>query len=256
MLRCCVGVLCEMKKQIPYIKPIYSMSRVLTQNKTPNHQSCCENMLNYLKAEKVGFICHSMNDIQRAIPYSGNIICNTQNRTRHDIMVSKSVNICEFIVSNIAELRLIHEHHPCASFRINTSISYEGVATSKKMIDYIWQHKCLYNGLMYDIGKFSNGMIPPPMYSHKIAIDYLLRNIIDYSSQIGIQTHSIHIGENVGYDDNTSRGCRSDNIAFITPRQIFDLHHILTETRMLAKLDKSGIALQATFGGLDDVDDI
>ena len=61
-------------------------------------------------------------------------------------------------------------------------------------------------------------------------------------------------------DTDTDRGMgmggRSDNIAFITPRQIFDLHHILTETRMLAKLDKSGIALQATFGGLDDVDDI
>ena len=59
------------------------------------------------------------------------------------------------------------------------------------MFEYIWAHKYIVNGIVFNVNNFSNPLsyIPPSMYSYKIALDYLFRNIIDpFEKEYGIYT--------------------------------------------------------------------
>jgi hypothetical protein len=62
------------------------------------------------------------------------------------------------------------------------------------MFEYIWAHKYIVNGIVFNVNNFSNPLsyIPPSMYSYKIALDYLFRNIIDpFEKEYGIPTPAI-----------------------------------------------------------------
>ena len=62
------------------------------------------------------------------------------------------------------------------------------------MFEYIWAHKYIINGLVFNVNNFSNPLsyIPPTMHSYKIALDYLFRNIIHpFEKEYGISTPAI-----------------------------------------------------------------
>lgn len=78
---------------------------------------------------------------------------------------------------------------------IYTKIAHDSVEHSRKMFEHIWAHKYIFKGIVFDIHNFSTnvrGSAPPSMYSYKIAIDYLFRNIVSpFEKEYGIRTPSI-----------------------------------------------------------------
>ena len=77
---------------------------------------------------------------------------------------------------------------------IHTSISSDGIETTREMFEYIWAHKFILNGIVFNIHNFAdkNAAIPPPMYSYKVALDYLFRNVIvPFKQEYGIHTPCI-----------------------------------------------------------------
>jgi hypothetical protein len=79
---------------------------------------------------------------------------------------------------------------------IHTSISSEGIETTREMFEYIWAHKLILNGIVFNIHNFADmsAAIPPPMYSYKVGLDYLFRNVIvPFKQEYGIHTPCIMI---------------------------------------------------------------
>jgi hypothetical protein len=104
---------------------------------------------------------------------------------------------------------------------VHTAISHDGIHNTREMFEYIWAHKYIVNGLVFNVNNFSNPLsyIPPSMYSYKIALDYLFRNIIDpFEKEYGIPTPAImmdardHITQMRHLDELHShiRGCRRE----------------------------------------------
>jgi hypothetical protein len=77
---------------------------------------------------------------------------------------------------------------------VHTAISHDGIHNTREMFEYIWAHKYIVNGIVFNVNNFSNPLsyIPPSMYSYKIALDYLFRNIIHpFEKEYGIPTPAI-----------------------------------------------------------------
>jgi hypothetical protein len=189
-------------------------------------------MQNLSSRYNTGFVCESSGQLRHTIPYVSSvssIICNNKSRSSSDILFSKQHNIQQYVVANQSELKRIHAILPNAIFWVKTKITPDGVEESKKMIDYIWEHKCLYNGIYYDMKQFSNGHLPAPVYSHKIALNYIFRNVFPYLDELGIQTDTIHIN-----------GSKEVN----NMQNMLNLLSILQEHNILQLLHKRGISLQ------------
>jgi hypothetical protein len=79
---------------------------------------------------------------------------------------------------------------------VYSAISNDGVAVSKEMFEYIWARKYILNGIVFNVNNFSNRVsaIPPTMYSYKIGLDYVFRNIIvPFEKEYAIQTPAVMI---------------------------------------------------------------
>ena len=79
---------------------------------------------------------------------------------------------------------------------LHTTISHDGICNTREMFEYIWAQKYIVNGIVFDVNNFSNPLsyIPPTMYSYKIALNYLFRNIIHpFEKEYGIPIPSIMI---------------------------------------------------------------
>jgi len=183
ILRKIPPILRSFTKLAPSILPYYRISL-----------SSSPMLLRYLSKKNVGLLCGSSTHIHNSLSYtSKNIICDNMRRTNIDILYSKKSNINQYVVSNITDLKNIYAFSPNASFWIKTKISRDGISNAKKMMDYIWENKCLYNGIYYDVREFSNGHISASVYSHKIAMSYLCVNMFPYSHEIGLPISNIHI---------------------------------------------------------------
>lgn len=232
-IRVASRVLYNFRKYLPYIQPHYAVSRITTPQ-----------TINYFNTENVGIICRSSDHIHKVadvstlnIKRSNNIICHIPSINKLNIMISNNANVTEFIVDNIADLKRISDYSPSAAFWLKAKISHDGISTIKPMFDYMWAYKRLYCGLVYNINNFYTGDIPPSMYSHKIAVDYLLRNVISYSDELGIQTPALHI------DGRTD---------FTNISQFSDIHDVLTKSRLVQHLETRNIKVHATLGTIFD----
>jgi hypothetical protein len=79
---------------------------------------------------------------------------------------------------------------------VHTNISSEGIVQTREMFEYIWAHKLVLNGIVFNTRNFAdkNAVLMPSMYSYKIAFDYLFRNmIIPFKKEYGIHTPCIMI---------------------------------------------------------------
>ena len=212
-----------------YITPFYKLSI-----KSPRP------LILHFDISNIGFICGSSTHIHNAAPYVSNtIICNNPNRTNIEILYSKRSRISEYTVANIDDLKKLHTFMPNAAFWVKTNVSPNGVSHAKQMLNYIWENKCIYNGLFYNIDNFSTEHIPPSMYSHKIAIDYIVRNVLSYADEIGLRTYTMHID-----------GGRE----FINASSLTDIRSVFDDApHILCNLARRGIVLQASVDRLFDV---
>ena len=251
------NVLQQWKTTVPYIRPFYKVS-------IKSHPPLLQHFAN----SNIGFVCGSSTQIHNAAPYVCNaspyvcntapyvcnaspyvcntapyvcnaIICNTPTRTNIEILYSKHSRVSEYTVANIDEMKKVHTFMPNAAFWVKTNVSPNGVSNAKQMLNYIWENKCIYNGLFYNIDNFSTGHIPPSMYSHKIALDYIDRTVLSYADEIGLRTYMIHID-----------GGRE----FINASSLTDIHSVFNDApHILRNLERRGISLQASVDTLFDL---
>ena len=157
------NVLNEMRRCLPYVSPYYAVGA----NSSPN-------LLSYLREQKVGLVsCKSCRIVSSPcneyIVRSVDDIVNVRTGTRPNTI-------------------------PTPTLWVKTAISNDGVERTKEMFEYIWAHKCILNGIVFDIHNFTNGYIPPTMYSYKIATEYVFRNmVVPFEQEYGIQTPAIMI---------------------------------------------------------------
>jgi hypothetical protein len=122
---------------------------------------------------------------------------------------------------------------------VKTAVSNEGVERTREMFEYIWAHKCILNGIVFDIHNFTNGYIPPTMYSYKIATEYVFRNmVLPFEREYGIQTPAIMIDG-------------QDHITQI--RHLSELHfYALKETSVINGFTQKKPELRLILGALFD----
>jgi hypothetical protein len=202
------NVLNELRRCLPYVTPCYAV----TPNSPPN-------LVLYLREQNVELIyTHD------------NVAC-----IRHDNIV-RSVNDIKLLTSPTTQAQA---RAPTPMLWVKTTVSNEGVERTREMFEYIWAHKCILNGIVFDIHNFTNGYIPPTMYSYKIATEYIFRNmVLPFEREYGIQTPAIMIDG-------------QDHITQI--RHIAELHsYALKETSVINGFTQKKPELRLILGALFD----
>lgn len=168
----------EWKIQLPFIRPCYSVSTASSRE-----------IISIMRENRVPMICDNPRGVSFVDDYAL-VIENNRFGTN------------EYIARNMKDLA---PHAPAASPRapaaspplwVHTTISSDGIELTRKMFEYIWAHKLILNGVVFNTRNFAdkNAAIPPSMHSYKIAFDYLFRNmIIPFKKEYGIHIPCIMI---------------------------------------------------------------
>ena len=170
-------LLSELKHRLPNIQPCYAVSAASSPA-----------VVSVLRERSIPMICHNTRHASLVGDYSL-VIAGTP-------FVGQS-NEC--IVRSVGEITAPASPRAPASpplVWVHTTISHDGIEKTREMFEYIWAHKYLVNGIVFDVGNFSNPLsyIPPTMYSYKIALNYLFRNIVHpFEKEYGIPIPSIMI---------------------------------------------------------------
>lgn len=160
----------EWKTQLPFIQPCYSVSDASSRS-----------IISVMRENRIPMIC--ANPRQVSFVGDDSLVIENNRFGRN-----------EYIVRNMNDLVSAPTGSP--PLWIHTTISHDGIIQTREMFEYIWAHKHILNGIVFDVRNFSDtkGVIKPSMYSYKIAIDYLFRNIIHpFEKEYGIHTPSIMI---------------------------------------------------------------
>jgi len=175
----------ECKNQLPFIQPCYSVSDASSRA-----------IISVMRENRIPMIC--------ANPRQVSIVDD------HSLVIENNrFGTNEYIARNMKDLvdasQTASPRAPATSPRapatspplwIHTTISNDGIMQTREMFEYIWAHKYILNGIVFDVRNFSdkNSSVQPSMYSYKIAIDYLFRNIIHpFEKEYGIHTPAIMI---------------------------------------------------------------
>lgn len=167
----------EWKTQLPFIKPCYSVSDASSRS-----------IISVMRENRIPMLCANPRQVSFVDDYSL-VIEGTRFGTN------------EYIARNMKDLvdaaQMASPRVPASPpLWIHTTISHDGIMQTREMFEYIWAHKYILKGIVFDVRNFSykNSSIKPSMYSYKIAIDYLFRNIIHpFEKEYGIHTPSIMI---------------------------------------------------------------
>ena len=208
-------ILREFRRCLPYATPCYAV----TANSSPY-------LLSYLQQENVKLMkCNRVVAPPRTLARAG--------YDPYDELIVRSVNEIESSSSPSPS------PSPSPSLWIKSTISNEGVERSRELFEYIWTHKCILNGIVFDIHNFTTGYIPPTMYNYKIATEYVVRNIISpFEREYGIRTPAIMID---GRDHITQL------------RHLAELHnYAIKETSLIRGFSKKKPELRLMLGSLFD----
>jgi hypothetical protein len=228
------NVLNEVRRTLPYITPYYTITPFSSLQ-----------LLTQLHNANVGMICNTNEDILRVnqVGSSMRIVDNVSSiRGRH----FKTCN--EYIVHNVDDIVRCHSSSvsgttptPTPLLWIKTAVSNDGVERTREMFEYIWAHKCILGGIVFDIHNFTNGYIPPTMYSYKVATEYVFRNmVLPFEREYGIKTPAIMID---GQDHITD------------VRHLAELHfYALKETSVINGFTQKKPELRLILGALFDSD--
>lgn len=168
----------EWNKYIPDIRPCYSVSPASSPD-----------VVSMLCDKQIPMICRTAKDAllvkdDRLVVIDGK---------RPSPGTGTKGGYHEYIVRNIKSLQA-SPAAPMTPVWIYATISNESVEHARQMFEYIWANKCILNGIVFNISNFSHSAqdISPSMYSYKIAMDYILRNIVyPFEKEYGITTPAI-----------------------------------------------------------------
>ena len=163
----------DLKHRLPNIQPCYAFSPASSPA-----------IVSLLRDHRIPMICHNAREVSLvgddSLVISGRRFVGQSN---------------ECIVRSVGELTP-RAPAPPPLLWVYTTISHDGIYNTREMFEYIWAHKYIVNGLVFDVNNFSNPLsyIPPTMYSYKIALNYLFRNIVHpFEKEYGIPIPSIMI---------------------------------------------------------------
>jgi hypothetical protein len=190
-------------RELPRVQPCYAVSSASSPA-----------VVSFLREHRIPMICH--NARQASLVGDDSLV----------IAGRRFVGSNEYIVRSVGEIAgrdapASPPRAPAPLLWVHTPISHDGIHNTREMFEYIWAHKYIVNGIVFNVNNFSNPLsyIPPSMYSYKIALDYLFRNIIDpFEKEYGIPTPAImmdardHITQMSHLDELHShiRGCRRE----------------------------------------------
>ena len=166
----------EWKKCVPFLRPCYSVSDASSRE-----------TISILRENRVPMICDNPRQVSFVNDYS---LVIEENRFGSN----------EYIARNMKDLGGPATTTPRAPATpplwIHTTISSDGIELTREMFEYVWAHKLILNGIVFNTRNFAdkNAAFPPSMYSYKIAFDYLFRNMITpFKKEYGIHTPCIMI---------------------------------------------------------------
>lgn len=164
----------ELGQQLPRVRPCYAVSSASSPA-----------LISFLREHRIPMICHNAREVSLV---GDNSLVIASRRFGQS---------SECIVRSVGEIiARAPPRAPPPLFWVHTTISHDGIVNTREMFEYIWAHKYILNGIVFNVNNFSNptSTIPPTIYSYKIALDYLFRNIIHpFEKEYGIQTPSIMI---------------------------------------------------------------
>ena len=161
----------EWKKSVPFLRPCYAVSDASSRE-----------TISILRENRVPMICDNARQVSFVNDYS--LVIEGRRR----------LGTNEYIARNVKDLGASPRAPASPPLWIHTSISSDGIETTREMFEYIWAHKFILNGIVFNTRNFAdkNTAIPPPMYSYKVALDYLFRNVIvPFKQEYGIHTPCI-----------------------------------------------------------------
>ena len=175
----------EWKKSVPFLRPCYAVSDASSRE-----------TISILRENRVPMICDNARQVSFVNDYS--LVIEGRRRLGTNEYIARNVkDIGAPALASPRAPALASPRAPASPpLWIHTSISSEGIETTREMFEYIWAHKLILNGIVFNTRNFSNknAAIPPSMYSYKIAFDYLFRNMITpFKKEYGIHTPCIMI---------------------------------------------------------------
>jgi len=165
--------LLKLFRELKRVRPCYAVSAASSPA-----------VLSFLREHRIPMICH--NAREASLVGDDSLV----------IAGRRFVGSNEYIVRSVGEITAAPAppRAPAPLLWVHTPISPDGIDNTREMFEYIWAHKYIVNGIVFNVNNFSNPLsyIPPSMYSYKIALDYLFRNIIHpFEKEYGIPTPAI-----------------------------------------------------------------
>ena len=173
-------LLSELKCRIPNIQPCYAVSAASSPA-----------VVSVLRERCVPMICH--NAREEALVGNHSLVIAGRPFVGHQANERIVRSVCEIVAPGPPPPRA---PAPPPLVWVHTTISHDGIEKTREMFEYIWAHKHIVNGIVFNVNNFSNptSTIPPTMYSYKIALNYLFRNIIHpFEKEYSIPIPSIMI---------------------------------------------------------------
>ena len=172
----------EWNKYIPDIRPCYSVSPASSPE-----------VVSMLRDKQIPMICRTAKEA--LLIKDDRLVVIDGKRPRVGTGTGARGVYHEYVVRNVKSLQRLPSVHMTPVW-IYTTVSNESVEHARQMFEYIWANKCILNGIVFNISNFSHSAqsISPSMYSYKIAIDYILRNIVyPFEKEYGMTTPAIMI---------------------------------------------------------------
>ena len=162
-----MNILKVWNKHIPYIRPCYSVSRASSPD-----------LLTVLRQHNVPMICHNSKEA-RLVNHNGLTVMDTVGRGLRGGGGGGGGGQ-ERIIRSMKQFATTATATAATStpIWIHTTISNDALDETRRMFEYVWANKNILNGIVFDVSNFSNPIILPSIYSYKIAVDYVFRNMI------------------------------------------------------------------------------
>ena len=173
----------ELGQQMPHVRPCYAVSSASSPA-----------VVSFLREHRIPMICHNARQV--SLVGDNSLVIAGRRFVGSNECIVRSVGEIAGRASPRARALAPPRASAPPPLWVHTTISHDGIDNTREMFEYIWAHKYIVNGIVFNVNNFSNPLsyIPPTMYSYKIALDYLFRNMIHpFEKEYGIPTPAIMI---------------------------------------------------------------
>lgn len=162
------SLLREWKRVLPYIQPCYAISN-----------SSTEHTIRSMREHRIPMLCETPAQVRAVNDYTLTIEASRFGNN-------------EYITRGRLSGSATATASPSIPLWVYTKISHEGIDETRKVFEEIWAHKHILKGIVFDIHNFADtarNCILPSLYSYKIGMDYVVRNIArPFEKEYGIYT--------------------------------------------------------------------